>query len=104
MLPRLLALRRRPQGILFAWDPGGERLVGARALRLACPCAHCVHELSGKRLLDPASVPEAIAVRDMQPAGHYGYRILFDDGHDSGIYTLELLAGLGLSADGGAAP
>jgi ATP-binding protein involved in chromosome partitioning len=95
---RLLALRRRPEGILFVWEPGGERLAGARELRLACPCARCVHEVDGRRLIDPAAVPDAIAVRDMQPAGRYGYRILFDDGHDSGIYPLELLAGLGSGA------
>ncbi|MDA1259585.1 MAG: DUF971 domain-containing protein [Planctomycetota bacterium] len=101
MQTRLVALRRRPEGIVFGWEPDGERLVGARELRLACPCAHCVHELTGRRILDPASVPEAVSVRDMQPTGHYGYRILFDDGHDSGIYTLELLAGLGQSAETG---
>lgn len=102
MSARLVALRRRADGILFGWDPGGERLVSARELRLACPCAHCVHELTGRRLLDPAEVAESVAVRDMQPTGHYGYRILFDDGHDSGIYTLELLAGLGKPAEAGA--
>lgn len=94
MDPRLLALRRLPGGILFAWEPGGERFVGARSLRLACPCARCVHEVTGRRLLDPAAVSATVAVRDMQPAGRYGYRILFDDGHDCGIFTLELLAGL----------
>ena len=102
MSVRLVALRRRPQGILFGWDPGGERLVTPRELRLACPCAHCVHEVSGRRMLDPADVAESIAVRDMQPTGHYGYRILFDDGHDSGIYPLELLAGLGSATAAGA--
>lgn len=103
MSVRLVALRRRADGIVFGWDPGGERWVRARELRLACPCAHCVHELTGRRLLDPAEVAESVAVRDMQPTGHYGYRILFDDGHDSGIYTLELLAGLGapVAAGGG---
>lgn len=98
--PRLAGLRRVPGGIAFAWEPGGERVIGARALRLACPCAHCVHELTGRRLLDPAKVPAGVQVRDMQPAGRYGYRILFDDGHDSGIFTLELLASLGDPAAG----
>lgn len=102
METRLTALRRRPQGIQFGWDPGGERLVSARELRLACPCAHCVHELTGRRILDPASIPEVVTVRDMQPTGNYAYRILFDDGHDSGIYTLELLAGLGQPSEDGA--
>lgn len=95
MTPRLVALRRLPEGILMRWEPGGARLASGRELRLACPCAHCVHEISGRRMLEPSAVPEIVAVRDMQPTGRYGYRILFDDGHDSGIYPLELLAELG---------
>ncbi len=95
MSARLAGLRRQAGGICFTWEEGGTRIVSERALRLACPCAHCVHEISGRRLLDPADVAEAVSVRDMQPTGHYGYRILFSDGHDSGIFTLELLAGLG---------
>lgn len=91
---RLITLRRRPGGIEFSWSDIGARLVTDRALRLACPCAFCVHELTGRRLLDPAQVPAGIAIRDMQAMGLYAYRILFDDGHDSGIYTLERLRAL----------
>lgn len=99
---RLLALRRRPGGIEFAWSDGSTRLVADRALRLACPCAHCVHEMTGRKLLDPAQVPAGIAIRDMQAMGLYAYRILFDDGHDSGIYTLERLQALCQDAAAGA--
>ena len=32
-------ITRRDDGILFQWDRNGdETLVGARAMRLACPC------------------------------------------------------------------
>jgi len=31
----------------------------------------------------------------MDPVGNYAYRILFSDGHDTGIFTLELLRELG---------
>lgn len=102
MEARLLALRRRPGGIEFAWSDGSTRLVGDRALRLACPCAHCVHELTGRKLIDAAQVPAGIVIRDMQAMGLYAYRILFDDGHDSGIYTLERLRALCQEAAAGA--
>jgi DUF971 family protein len=31
----------------------------------------------------------------MTPVGNYAYKILFSDGHDTGIYTLDLLRELG---------
>jgi len=31
----------------------------------------------------------------MKPVGNYAYSIAFSDGHDTGIYTLELLRQLG---------
>jgi DUF971 family protein len=35
----------------------------------------------------------------MQPTGRYAYSIHFSDGHDTGIYTLELLRELGTVVD-----
>jgi DUF971 family protein len=34
----------------------------------------------------------------MQPVGNYAYTIAFSDGHDTGIFTFELLRELGASA------
>lgn len=91
---RLIALRKKEGAVSFRWSDGLERDLPVRALRLACPCALCVHEVTGRPLLDPESVPADLALRDMQPVGNYAYRILFSDGHDSGIYTLERLRAL----------
>lgn len=98
MEARLLALRRRPGGIEFSWSDGVSGLVSDRDLRLDCPCAFCVHELSGKRILDPQKIPAGVKIKDMQAMGLYAYRILFDDSHDSGIYTLERLRALSQAA------
>lgn len=40
-----------------------------------------------------------VAVADVRPIGHYAVRIVFDDGHDSGLYTWTFLARLGRERD-----
>ena len=39
-----------------------------------------------------------VCIRDILPVGHYAVRLVFDDGHDSGLYTWNYLHGLGHGA------
>ncbi|HEY3935716.1 MAG TPA: DUF971 domain-containing protein [Gemmatimonadales bacterium] len=88
------AIRRTADGIEIDWGDGADRVVlGARALRLACPCAACVDELSGRRTLDPATIPEDIRADALELVGAYGLRIRWSDGHGTGIYTFGWLRG-----------
>jgi DUF971 family protein len=90
------AIRRRPGGLDIDWDGAAD--VGhfpARTLRLACPCAACVDEMSKRPLLDPATVPADIAVESLELVGAYGLRVRWSDGHGTGIYTFEWLRSAG---------
>lgn len=90
--PLPVALTRRDDGVLIDWDGAGHRaLFPARQLRLECPCAECVEEMSGRRLLDPGKVPLDITPRRLALVGGYGLRIDWSDGHGTGIYTFERL-------------
>lgn len=73
------------------------------ALRRACPCAACVDENTGIRLVDPQSIPEHVRPVRVQSVGRYALAIAWDDGHVGGIYTFERLRRLAdeLSASGG---
>jgi DUF971 family protein len=81
------------------WSDGQRREYTFKELRDACPCATC-REKRGeagtpapKNLLPVLSAAETrpISIAGMQPVGNYAYSIEFSDGHDTGIYTLELL-------------
>jgi ATP-binding protein involved in chromosome partitioning len=76
------------------WADGEASRIDVRALRLACGCAHCIDEWSGRPLLDPASIPVDVAPREIQPVGRYAIQILWSDGHEAGIYPFERLRGL----------
>lgn len=66
-------------------------------LRMACPCAECRggHENMGRHgdpdnLLDLQPDRE-YTVERIELVGHYAIQIVWNDGHDSGIYTWEYL-------------
>jgi len=73
------------------WEDGKRTGATARDLRVACPCAACVDEWTKARTLDPASVPETVTIQEILPAGNYALRLLFSDGHSTGIFTWETL-------------
>lgn len=99
-----IGISRIDQGIEITWSDGSRRTYSAEALRSACPCALCREKNSAKstKAESPLSLPVlshaetlTLVVLKMQPVGNYAYNIHFSDGHDSGIYTFELLSQLG---------
>ena len=89
------AITRRDDGLWIEWVAGEpERRVPARALRLACPCAMCVEEMSGRPLLDPATVPAEVGPTALRLVGGYGLRVTWSDGHSTGIFPWHRLRAL----------
>lgn len=78
-------------GILVTLATGEQHVVKPADLRKACRCAHCIEEFSGKPLLDPATVSDAIYPRSMQPMGNYAVAVTWSDGHNSSIYPYETI-------------
>jgi DUF971 family protein len=97
---RPLSLKREGDGLKIEWSDGVATFAAWRHLRANCPCAGCIEERSKPpdpfRVLTPqeaaAGPPAPVAMR---PVGHYAYQITWNDGHDTGIYPLEVLRNLG---------
>jgi DUF971 family protein len=84
--------------LLIAWSDGQQRRYAFRELRDRCPCATCREKhKTPTPLLPVLSTGEAqpLKVLGMKPVGNYAYSINFSDGHDTGIYSFELLRQLG---------
>jgi len=98
-IPRSIS-RLEDGAIEVAWSDGARTGYSPRLLRDACPCATCRERRVEPAKPNPLQVlkPEEIvplSITGMQPVGQYAYKIVFSDGHDSGIYTLEYLRELG---------
>jgi ATP-binding protein involved in chromosome partitioning len=78
----------------LAFLDGSCLMATPRQLRLACPCAACVDEWSGRPLLAAERVGEGLGLIRLESVGRYALRLYFDDGHDSGLYSFERLRSL----------
>jgi DUF971 family protein len=74
------------------WADGTTSRLPLILLRSRCPCASCVDEFTGERILDPATIPETIVPVKMEFSGNYALKITWSDGHSTGLYTWDLLA------------
>ena len=88
------------------WSDGQRREYTVRELRNSCPCATCRdrrgHATESTTQLPVLSLEEArpLRITGMKPVGNYAYTIVFSDGHDTGIYTLEQLRETGHEMEG----
>ncbi len=89
VFPRDISLEEN--AIVIIWDDGHRSPYPHRYLRLRCPCASCVEEMTGRPILDPDSVPAGVKAIDHMPVGNYGVQFLWDDAHYTGIYTYRAL-------------
>src|SRR5512137_2203580 len=71
--------------LLLAWP--GEPAVAVPAFRVrdACPCAACIEEGTGRKILDPATIPAGIRPDRIEAVGNYAIQIHWSDGHSTGI-------------------
>lgn len=90
VIPREIGRANR-HDIAVEWSDGHRSVYEARPLRLRCPCAMCVDELSGRRTLDPATVPQEVHPLSIELVGRYAVRVYWSDSHSTGIYTFQRL-------------
>lgn len=83
---------RKPEKILeVEWTAANTARIPFKLLRTSCPCAVCVDEMTGQRILDPATIPDDIVPSHLEFTGNYALKVTWPDGHSTGLYTWDLL-------------
>lgn len=94
------------RALLIEWDDAAVHRIPFDILRRACPCAACHGELgsAGRFMVRPDLEPGEDDLADISLVGAYGLNVVWNDGHNTGIYTYERLRELGelASAERGA--
>ncbi len=93
--------RRDARTLSVLWEDGHHSDFDVRDIRLACRCALCVEEMSGRPLLDPKNVRPDVSPRTITSVGNYAITINWNDGHSTGIYSFEHLRAFGERSNAG---
>jgi DUF971 family protein len=91
--PSVIRLHRRTRVLEVAWPDGTRFELPCEYLRVYSPSA----ELRGHGLPEPMLVggKREVGIARIDPVGRYAVKLVFDDGHDTGIYSWDLLRELG---------
>jgi DUF971 family protein len=79
------------RALRIVWKDGHESVYNPFDLRMSCPCAGCVDEVSGRRTLTEAMVPPGVYPTAIEYVGRYALQFKWSDGHDTGLYSFDLL-------------
>jgi DUF971 family protein len=95
--PTELLVSKDRRQLTVSFDDGSVYRLGAEMLRVLSPSA----EVQGHGPSQKVTVPgkRNVTIRSMMATGNYAVRIVFDDGHDSGIFTWRYLKELGETGD-----
>jgi len=81
-------------GLTLVWENGERALFSFLGLRMACPCAFCVDEITGERKVKIKNLNPDLKPVDFEWIGNYGLKITWSDGHKTGIYPFAYLQSL----------
>lgn len=92
--PTPTSMKREGDQLIIEWNDGARGAITWKQLREACPCAGCKEEREKPpdpfRILKPNELMPLAPV-SMPRVGRYAYKVVWNDGHDTGIFTLEHL-------------
>jgi DUF971 family protein len=92
-----LRLDRATRVLHVSFDDGVTYALPAEYLRVESPSAEVQgHSPDQKQIV---AGRRGVAIVGIEPVGHYAVRLVFDDRHDSGIYSWTYLAELGREQD-----
>lgn len=88
---------RAPRGattLEITWSDGAQSVLRHALLRGFCPCAHCQGHQGPIHWASDATDAD-LGILDIEEVGNYAVRLVFADGHSTGIYSFRFLRDLG---------
>lgn len=96
-LPTEIKLHTQSKRLEITFDDGARFELPCEYLRVYSPSAEVRGHGVGNEVLQVGK--RQVAITALEPVGHYALKIVFDDGHDSGLYSWAYLYELGVKHD-----
>lgn len=91
--PTDLTLKQKSRELEISWPDGKTHVLSCEYLRVSSPSAEVRGHGPGQETLQTGK--ENVNITDIEPIGRYAVKLVFDDGHDTGLYDWNLLYDLG---------
>jgi DUF971 family protein len=95
--PTEIKLRTRSRLLDVTFDDGSHFELPFEYLRVFSPSAEVTGHGAGEGILQTGK--ENVGISGIEPVGNYALRLIFDDGHNTGLYTFSLLHELGIGRE-----
>src|SRR6185312_13452414 len=92
-VPTEIRLRKQDHMLEVAFDDGTRFSLPAEYLRVESPSAEVQGHSPSERKIIPGR--RHVGIMAIEPVGNYAVRLVFDDLHDTGIFSWEYLHELG---------
>ena len=87
--PTEIRLKQGARDLVVSFDDSSEFTYSCEYLRVHSPSAEVKGHGPGQETLQVGK--EDVVITAIEPVGHYAVRLVFDDGHDTGIYAWDYL-------------
>ena len=94
--PKQITYRRKSKVLVLTFEDGDAE-IPAELLRVYSPSAEVRGHSPEERKLQTGK--KHVGIKSLEPVGNYAIRIIFDDGHDTGLYGWDLLRDLADNAE-----
>jgi DUF971 family protein len=91
--PTEIKLRKDKRSLVVTFVNGDLSDLPAELLRVESPSAEVQGHGPGQKVI--LTGKHNVTITEIQPVGHYAVRLVFDDGHNTGLYTWDYLHKLG---------
>ena len=91
--PTSIKLHRKSRVLELGYADGTRYELPCEYLRVSSPSAEVRGHGGGEWVLVPGK--RDVAIERVEPVGNYAVRLVFDDGHASGLYSWDVLEDLG---------
>jgi DUF971 family protein len=95
VIPTLIKLHNRSRILELEFEDGRHFELSCEYLRVFSPSAEVRGHGPGQEVLQTGK--EKVNIVSIEPVGTYAVKLVFDDEHDSGIYSWDVLYDLGIN-------